>query len=159
MQKQVIVPAAIIAALAIGGGSFYAGMQYQKSQRPASATLARGAGGQRAGSGMGANGSGMPRGGAGGGFTAGEVVSKDANSLTLKLRDGGSKIIFFSSSTAIGKMSTGSVEDLTTGKEVTIMGTTNSDGSITASTIQLRPEGMIGNAPRGPRPTEGGQNN
>ncbi len=75
-----------------------------------------------------------------GGGSVGEVVSKDETSLTLKLLDGGSKIVFLSASTTVNKMTAGSLEDVTSGTSVTVMGTPNQDGSLTASQIQLRPD-------------------
>ncbi len=135
MQKNLITPLIIVVVL-IGAGSFYGGMQYQKSQQPVPSQGQRGAG----------NGCGQR--GAGGGFMSGEVLSKDAQSITVKLRDGSSKIVFFASSTAVGKMDTGSIVDVVQGTQVTIVGTTNSDGSVTASNIQIRPEGMM-QPPRG----------
>ena len=144
MQKNLIAPLIVVAVL-IGAGSFYGGMQYQKSQQP-TPQAQRGAGnggGQR-----GAGGLGGVRGGMGGGFISGEVLSKDAQSITVKLRDGSSKIVFFASSTAVGKMDAGSIADVAQGTQVTITGTTNNDGSVTASNIQIRPEGMM-QPPRG----------
>lgn len=138
MQSKLIAPF-VIGALVVGGGLFYGGMQYAKS---------RSAGGQfqhLGGMSGGRGGFGGP--GAGqsrnmGGFTAGEIVSKDATGFTLKLRDGGSKIVFYSSSTAVGKMAAGTADDLAQGTEVTVSGSSNQDGSITASTVQIRPPGM-----------------
>ena len=89
----------IIAIVVIGGGSFYGGMKYAQSKSSADmrggfANLSpeeRHARIQQFGQ---ANGS---RGGernGGGGSTAGEVLAKDDKSITIKLRDGGSKIIF-----------------------------------------------------------------
>lgn len=148
MPKNLIAPL-IVVALLIGGGSFYGGMQYQKNKSPAGGqnALQRGVGANGQGRGFAGGGTIRPGGaGAGGigGFTTGEVISKDATGLTLKLRDGGSKIILTSTSTRVGKMTDGSLEDVKQGNEVTITGTANQDGSISASTIQLRPAGMPG---------------
>ncbi len=146
MQTKIILPL-VIGALVLSGGSFYGGTIYAKNTRPANAagrqggfgngTFAAGAAGVR-----GANGAGGAGRGAAGGFSNGEVVSKDTSSLTLKLRDGGSKIIFYSSSTTVGKMTNGSIDDVATGESITVTGTPNQDGSIAATMIQLRPQGM-----------------
>jgi hypothetical protein len=72
-------------------------------------------------------------------FAAGEIIAKDDKSVTIKLRDGGSKIIFFSGSTEITKFVAGNLEDLEVGKNIVVNGSTNPDGSVTAQLIQLRP--------------------
>jgi hypothetical protein len=58
--------------------------------------------------------------------------------LTLKGRDGGSKVIVVTDTTKVLKSVTGVKSDVKTGSSVVIMGTQNSDGSITAETLQLR---------------------
>lgn len=130
----------VVVALA----SFTGGMFYGKSSAPKNATgnnwqnqAGRGAGGPggQAG-GMRRNGAGGPN---GGGFINGEILSKDANSLTIKLSDGGSKIVFLSDKTTISKMAEGTSADLEIGKAVMVTGSTGSDGSVTAQSIQLRP--------------------
>ncbi len=79
--------------------------------------------------------------GAGVGMVAGNIIKKDSQSLTIELRTGGSKIIWFASSTEISKMAAGSSADLSIGQTVTVNGATNADGSVVAKTIQLRPVG------------------
>ena len=77
-----------------------------------------------------------------GGFTAGEIIAKDDKSVTVKLQNGGSKIVFLSDSTEITKSAEGALSDLEIGKNISVNGTTNSDGSVTAHTIQLRPANL-----------------
>ena len=72
-------------------------------------------------------------------MVSGDIISKDAMSITVKLRDGGSKIVFFSDTTEISRFASGSASDLLVGKSVMVNGKTNDDGSVTAQSIQLRP--------------------
>ena len=133
---------AVIAIVVIAGGSaFYGGMQYGTSKTKAAQVAARGnfgggAGGQR--NGAGAQG-GQRAAGAGGSFVNGSILSKDDKSITIKSQDGSSKIVFFSDSTTIGKATSGSVSDLATGQQVMVNGKANSDGTIAAQSIQIRP--------------------
>lgn len=137
----------IIAVIIVGAGAFYAGMKYDQSKNP---TANRNAGGlanlsseerQTRLQQFGAIGqSGGTRGTqANGGFATGEIISKDEKSLTIKLQDGGSKIVFFSDSTQIMKSASGTSQDLANGEQVTVTGTANQDGSLSAQSIQLRP--------------------
>lgn len=72
---------------------------------------------------------------AGGGFTSGSVISKDASSLTVKDSSGNTKTIYFASSTTFSKTSDVTDNDLAVGDDVTVTGTSNSDGSVTASRV------------------------
>ena len=134
----------IIAVVVAGAGSFYGGMVYGKSKgglqnltaAQRQAFSANGFGGAQR------NAAGQARGAdrsAGGGFVNGDIIAKDDKSLTVKSADGGSKIVFLSNTTQIMKSVDGSAADLETGKNVMITGSANSDGSLTAESIQLRP--------------------
>ena len=126
----------LVALLVIGGGAFYVGMTYAKSQTPARGQFGNGqftGNGQLPGGGM--------RGGMNAGFTAGEIISKDETGITIKMQDGSTKIVLVSSSAQIMKSTTGSTDDLAVGNQVTITGLANSDGSVTAQSVQIRPKG------------------
>ena len=135
----------IVLVVIVGGGAFYGGVAYAQMSRG-------GLGGGNFGNfstedraRFTANGSpGGMRGQAGmnGGFTAGEVISKDETSITIKMQDGNTKIVLVGSSAQILKSSAGSTDDLSVGAQVNITGSANSDGSLTAQSIQIRPEGV-----------------
>lgn len=130
----------IVVSILVGGVAFYGGMLYAKNQ---TGTNFGGPMGQRNGN-FSANSVGNKQPGMNG-FNGinGEIISKDDSSLTVKLRDGGSKIVFFSDSTTVSKMTSGTIADLQIGENVMVNGETNSDGSVTAKSIDLRP--MINN--------------
>ena len=75
-------------------------------------------------------------------FVTGEIIQAEGDSATIQLVDGGSKVILLSDAIEISKMTEGSLADLAEGTSVIINGTTNTDGSMTASNIQIRPEGQ-----------------
>jgi len=81
------------------------------------------------------------RGGMGAGLLSGTVAKEDSGSLTLNTRDGSSHVVLFTPDTTVSKSVTGSMQDVAVGSEVIITGTTNSDGSVSAASIQLRPAG------------------
>lgn len=118
----------------VGGIGFYAGIKYQQL---------KGASG-RFGNFQGVR-SGQPQRGLGRPVN-GEIISSDDKTITVKLQDGSSKIVLFSDKTSINKASEGSMEDLRTGVRVAAFGVENSDGSITATNIQINPVlGGMGN--------------
>jgi hypothetical protein len=138
-KKQLIV-AVLGTALVFGGGGFAFGKKSLTPQVPQG--LERGAFGNRA---PGQNGMARTMGtGRTGGMTgtAGEVLSKDAQSMTIALRDGGSRIVFYGTSTPVMHTATGTIGDIDVGTQVFVSGAQNPDGSMTAESIQLRPEAM-----------------
>ena len=129
-----IIPIIIILIIAIGGGAFYGGMKYTQSKTQQRFTQRFGQSGSATGTFGGNLGNRT-----GAGFATGEIISKDEKNVTIKLRDGGSKIIFYSDTTEVGKFVSGTPNDLEIGKTVIVNGKENQDGSITADSIQLRP--------------------
>jgi hypothetical protein len=126
----------IVAVVIVAGLGFYGGMRYGQGtvSKTSSNQRSQLAGGFAA---MGRNGNRAA--GQNGGFAGGQIIAKDATSITVKLQDGSSKIVFVSGSSQIMKSVQGTSSDLTVGENVTVVGTTNSDGSITANSVQVRP--------------------
>lgn len=138
-HHQTIIVGIIVAVLA-----FYGGMQYQKGKASTNGgNYNRGGmmqglnGGSYTGSGAGGGRTGGRM--ANGGFASGDILSKDDKSVTIKLRNGGSQIVLFSDKTQVVKSDQGALTDLAVGQSLTITGTSNPDGSLTADSIQIRP--------------------
>lgn len=155
-----LVTTIIAVAVIVGGGAFYGGMKYTEGKSPRGGfsqadfqNLSPEERRQRF-QGLGSNvsgafagdhegGSGF-RGGRFGSGTdgsrplTGEVISQSDDSLTIKLSNGSTKIIFVSGSTKISKSVDGTIYDLSKGEQIFVNGTENPDGSYTAQTIQLR---------------------
>src|SRR3989344_2739201 len=156
MKKTIIN--ILVVAIVVGGAAFYGGMKYAQSKNSKGDFSARGGsalGGQNLRNlspeerqtrlqEMGVYGGGFRGGRTGGGaggdsVSFGEILSKDDKSITLKLRDGGSKIVFFPESVEVSKFVSGNKDDLEIGKTVSVNGKANQDGSLTAQSIQIRP--------------------
>jgi hypothetical protein len=116
----------IVFGLILVGSAFFGGMKYgQKTPR------------------LGGGPNGIPTGiqrNDNGSFINGEILSKDDKSITVKLADGGSKIVFVSNSTQVMKSTSGTLNDLAVGQKVTANGATNTDGSVTATNVGVRPD-------------------
>jgi hypothetical protein len=76
---------------------------------------------------------------AGGGFISGQIISVTGNNMTVALADGNSEVVFYSSSTQVMKPTVVPTSDLSAGTIVVVGGTSNSDGSLTAQSIQIQP--------------------
>ncbi len=143
MSKNHYIAAGIIIII-VGCGAFFGGMQYgeNKTKKSQSGIGDNFTGEIRSGQrGIQQGGQNFQRvGGANtGGFINGDIFSKDGTSITVKSQDGNSKIIFFSDSTTIGKTVDGSASDLSIGQQVIVNGKVNTDGTIAAQNIQIRP--------------------
>lgn len=146
MSKKIIV-LSIVTVMLVGAGSFYGGMKYAEgknaevsafggsnsspAERQQRSQFGAAIGGFRGGTG------GM---GARGGIVAGEIISKDDKSVTVKLNNGGSKLIFVSDATNVSKSAEGALSDLQIGTQILANGAPNQDGSINAKIIQLSPQ-------------------
>lgn len=130
-MKNLPIIFAVILVIAMAG-SFYGGTQYQKSQPRQ---------GQNGQSGQFRQGSNQAR------AVSGQVLNSDDKSMTVKLNDGSSKIVIFSTSTTVSQASASAVVNIKPGQQVMVFGSNNSDGSVTAQNIQinpLRPSGVPG---------------
>jgi hypothetical protein len=129
MNKTYII--GIVLLIVVGGGAFFGGMKYQQSRQRSSFLRQGGVQGTRTGV-TGANRTGFRP-------VAGEIIASDDKSITVKLQDGSSKIVLVSDKTEISKAASATKDDLKVGEKVSVFGTDNSDGSVTAQNIQLNP--------------------
>lgn len=143
-NTKVIVP--ILCVLVGLGAGFFGGVEYKNYQLK----QMRGnfgsniTGGQRFIGRAGQNGG---QGGTAGGNQAfrgggvdGSIISMDDKSLTVKMPDGSTKIVLFSDSTKYSNTIDAARSDLKVGDNIAVFGTSNSDGSVTAETVQLNPQ-------------------
>ena len=126
MQQKNLIIIIIVAIIALAIGAF-GGMKYQQSQRSSF--------GQAGQNGFRQRGINSQNGQA----VRGEVVSIDDKTLTVKMRDGSTKLVILSSGSNITKAAQGSRDDIKSGGQVMVFGTSNSDGSVTAQSVQLNP--------------------
>ena len=71
--------------------------------------------------------------------TIGDVISLDDKTMTVKMPDGSSRIVLLSSAMTVSQLADAKVSDLKIGSKVAVFGTNNSDGSLTATNIELNP--------------------
>lgn len=120
----------VILVIIVGGGGFFAGRKYQQSKQPSRADFqAR----------MGMRQGDVPgdRQRMGTDAVRGEIISRDDESFTVKLADDSSKIVLISENTVINKATEALIDDLKIGEQVMVFGKANSDGSISATQVQL----------------------
>lgn len=123
-MKNIVI---VVLIVVFAGAGFFAGMKYQQSKQPAFSRQFSGQQGTRVGQGNRL------------GFRPvnGEIIGVDEKSITVKMQDGSSKIVLFSDKTEINKATEATKDDLKDGEKVMVIGQENSDGSITANSIQI----------------------
>ncbi|MCL5676101.1 MAG: DUF5666 domain-containing protein [Patescibacteria group bacterium] len=130
----------VLVAVIVAVLGFFGGIKYQQMQRTnlgfGNGQFQGGSAGQSGGRQFNRNGNGFRP-------VVGQIISSDANSITVKLQDGSSRIVLLSGTTKIDKTSPAAKSDLTVGQTVSAFGTVNPDGSMTAENIQLNPENIM----------------
>ena len=130
---------AVIVALLVGGAGGYFFRNYQMSKARGNFAAGGANGAQRFVAG-GARGTGATNGAMRGGAVTGSILSMDDKSVTVKMQDGSTKIVLFSGSTTYSNTVSATKTDLKVGGEVAVFGATNSDGSVTATNVQINPQ-------------------
>lgn len=132
------LPIYILIVLIVAALSFYGGMKYQQSKKPSFSF--NGGIGSNGGNNFNRNfGNRM-------GFATttreqmiiGEIISKDDNTLTLKLPNGNSLMVIYSQETKIEKSEPAQLSDLEIGKTIRVFGKLNAASTISATSIQIR---------------------
>ena len=131
MNKNTMMIVAVVLIVVAAAGGFFGGMMYQKNQASTLAGAGRGNYAARFGQSGQHAASLRP--------VRGQVLSMDNNSLTVKLSNGSTEIVVLSSSTAFMQSTTAALGDVKTGDTVNVVGTANSDGSVTAQQVQINP--------------------
>jgi hypothetical protein len=140
MNKNIMILVAAILIIVAAVGSFFGGIFYQRNQLPFFSIGTLGQNGSREGNfaaRFGQNGQASQN----TNFrpVRGQVLSIDSNSMTVKMSDGSTKIIVLSSSTVYMQSTKASLGDIKAEDTVNVVGTQNSDGSVTAQDIQINP--------------------
>ena len=123
--------------LAFGGGAFY-GRSTAKPIAPATAAPAGGGGAGGGGAGGGAGGA-----AAAARPTVGVIESVSGATLTLRTQAGQTTVTLASDAT-VSQTSSAQVSDLRPGLSVSVVGTTESDGKVTARAVTITPAGAGG---------------
>ena len=125
--------------------AFYAGTAYSGSKK-----ITKLPNGNQSGFGMQSAQFGQKGMRAGGGNVFGQIIAKDTNSITVEIKapngpndtnvnsGTGSRIVFYTDKTTVSKTTDGTMSDLAVGKNITVQGTANPDGSVNAVSFQIR---------------------
>lgn len=128
----------VVAAGALFAGGLLVGHSTGASTTTNQAVGAFGAPGERASGDSGFGG------GAGGGFTSGEITAIDGSTVTIKASDGSTVTVSTTDGTTVRTTTDASVSDLGVGDTVTVIGSTDSSGTVTAQAITEGATGIGG---------------
>jgi len=139
-----VVGAVVLALVAFAGGFAVANETSTKATTGGNAAANDGNG-----QGFGPGASGRPRGGGAGGFgggASGTVGSVAADQMTITTAGGGQRIVLLTPTTTVTQVTsaTKAVADIAAGQTVTVVGTTNPDGSVTATRIIIGDVSLFG---------------
>lgn len=140
IKKWQIAAVAAVVVIAVGVGCLFAGHAWGASGSSDNSTQVAGDGNGQFRPGDGSlpyGGSGGAGGRGGGNMVSGSIISVDSSSITVKTSYGSTKIVLLAGSTTISLSTKGSAADLKTGANAIISGTTNTDGTVTATSIRL----------------------
>lgn len=129
--KQNTIILMVILMLVVGAGSFGVGYKVAQAKTAISGFTRNGA--PRTGNQSGQNNMMRNR------QTIGEIISLDDKSMTVKMTDGSSRIVLLSSTMTVTQLADAKVADLKIGSKVAVFGTNNTDGSQTATSVELNP--------------------
>jgi Domain of unknown function (DUF5666) len=150
-----ILAGVLVAAVAFAGGFAVANATSTK------AVTGTNGFGDANGQGFGPNASGRPRNGNGfGGGASGTVGSVSSNQMTITTQAGGQRIVLLTPTTTIEQVTaaTKAVSDIAPGATVTVVGTANPDGSVTATRVIIGDVSIFGRGPGGGGVGNGGPN-
>jgi len=136
-NKNTMIIVAVVLIIVAAAGGFFGGMMFQKNQAPALGAAGRGNFAGRFGGQGGQNAAAFRP-------VRGQVLDMSTNSLTVKMSDGSTKLVVLSSSTAFMQSTKAALSDVKTGDTVNVVGTANSDGSVTAQDVQINPPAQGG---------------
>lgn len=139
-----VAGAIVLALVAFAGGFAVANATSTKAT-----TGGNGAANDGNGQGFGPGASGRPRGGGAGGFgggASGTVGSVGADQMTITTAGGGQRIVLLTPTTTVTQVTsaTKAVADIAAGQTVTVVGTANPDGSVTATRIVIGDVSLFG---------------
>ena len=147
MNRTLRIALGIIVLLALVAGSFYGGTLYGKQQAEASLPEAlwqrMGTMGRGDVSGADAQERGLGGFGGQGGGLMGQIEEIDGDTLIITNVSGQQTRVQITETTLIEKYASVTVAELEPGEQVTVSGSENEDGSITARSVQVAPAGRF----------------